>query len=289
MELTNIPPPPPESDEKAQPPHHDYNQHRYQQLRGLVIHFRKEWPAVRLRQNFKRPLLPPFHTTKAPGGTCRWCKLPTGREHLKWHPNCVHAYRAAAAQSLRYLWAQGKRPDCPCGQPGQELDHKDALILAWTSGDPRRLVRAYSLDNILWLCRPCHREKTTNDLRLLSEMRATQICLIGLIPAPQDPSMGVNHWVLGTVDIQPQGGMPTRPSSRSEHYVEGWTANDDPGVLHQPRALQGGDPAVNAVRLFTARRTADPAFAAGEKVRPRSNPPAQDGLRAVSHPQTSAR
>ena len=230
MELTNLSPSPPESDEKDQPHHRDSNQHRYQQLRGLVIHFHKEWPTVRLRQNFKRPLLPPFHTTKATGGTCRWCKLPTGREHLKWHPNCVHAYRAAAAQSLRYLWAHVERPGCPCGQPGQELDHKDALILAWTSGDPRRLVRAYSLDNILWLCRPCHREKTTNDLRLLSSMRATHVCLIGLIPAPQDPSMGINHWVLA------EGGLAIniKKSTNGQHTATNTITRRRGPVTYRP-------------------------------------------------------
>lgn len=208
------------------------NQDRYRQLRGLAIHFRKEWPAVRLRRAFKRPLLPSFQTTTAPGGTCRWCKLPTGKRHLKWHAGCVHAYRAAVTQTLRRLWPPEKRPTCPCGQPGQELDHRDALILAWTSGNPRRLIRAYSLDNLLWLCRPCHRMKTTKDLRLLSDMRATQVCLIGLIPAPQNQSMGVEHWVLA------EGGLANniKKSTNGQHTATNTITMRRGPVTYRPEA-----------------------------------------------------
>ena len=208
------------------------NQDRYQQLRGLAIHFRKEWPAVRLRRAFKRPLLPSFQTTTAPGGACRWCNLPTGKKHLKWHPHCVHAYRAAVTQTLRRLSPPEKRPACPCGQPGQELDHRDALILAWTSGNPRRLIRAYSLDNLLWLCRPCHRKKTTKDLRLLSDMRATQVCLIGLIPAPQDQSMGVKHWVLA------EGGLANniKKGTNGQHTATNTITMRRGPVTYRPEA-----------------------------------------------------
>ena len=38
---------------------------------------------------------------------------------------------------------------------------------------------------------------------MLSEMRDQQTCLIGLIPSPNDPSMGVQHWVMA------EGGLAT--------------------------------------------------------------------------------
>ena len=51
------------------------------------------------------------------------------------------------------------RPNCPCGQEATELDHQDALVLAWTSGDPRRMMRAHTLANLTWLCEDCHRPR----------------------------------------------------------------------------------------------------------------------------------
>ena len=104
----------------------------------------------------------------------------------------VWAYRAATGQSVTHLWASG-RPACPCGAEAEELDHRDALVLAWTSGDPRRLVRAYGLSNLVWLCRGCHLAKTAEDLCRLSEMRSGQVCLLGMVMV-RDGDMGVRRW-----------------------------------------------------------------------------------------------
>ena len=88
------------------------------------------------------------------------------------------------------------------------MDHQDALALAWTSGDPRRQLRAYSLDNLRWLCRDCHRAKTRLDLQQLAEMRARQVCLAGAIPASgrQQPRC----WVLAEGGVAPQRGLGLR-------------------------------------------------------------------------------
>ena len=115
------------------------------------------------------------------------------------------AYQNATGQSIRGQWVgpdwvvnSQERTNCPCGTPGEELDHLDPLVLAWTSGDPRRIIRAFRLANLRWLCHPCHVTKTQGDLLALSEMRAGQVCLAGLIPHPgaHDPNLGKTEWIL---------------------------------------------------------------------------------------------
>ena len=175
----------------------------YRQLRGLSLHFRKHWPAIRRRAYFDRALFGAFGLYRGPKGICGWCDLPTAKKRTSWHQECVDAYRMATGQNLRHRWTIKERPPCPCGQQAQELDHQDALVLAWTSGDPRRMVRASALCNLIWLCRKCHREKTTEDLRRLSELRATHVCLMGLIPST-DPKMGIERWTCV------EGGLITR-------------------------------------------------------------------------------
>ena len=44
-----------------------------------------------------------------------------------------------------------------------ELDHHDALSVAWASGSEHRLIRALTLDNLRWLCHECHATKTGQD------------------------------------------------------------------------------------------------------------------------------
>ena len=172
------------------------NSTTYRQLRGLLVHFRAAWPRIRQDPTFRRGLFGTFKAYAGTAGKCRWCHLPTLRK-LRWHDDCVDAYRAATGQSLHSIWGTAKAPPCQCGQPANELDHQDALILAWTSGDPRRLVRAYSLNNLTWLCTQCHAKKTRRDLAHLKYMRDQHVCLAGLIPAPPTHhSLVRTDWVL---------------------------------------------------------------------------------------------
>ena len=53
-----------------------------------------------------------------------------------------------------------------------ELDHRDALSVAWASGNERRLVRALTLDNFQYLCRQCHIAKTADDRRRMNNLLA---------------------------------------------------------------------------------------------------------------------
>ena len=51
-----------------------------------------------------------------------------------------------------------------------ELDHRDALSVAWVSGNERRLLRALTLGNLQHLCRSCHIEKTADDRRRMNNL-----------------------------------------------------------------------------------------------------------------------
>ena len=164
----------------------------YRRLRGLLLHSKRRWPRIRRARRFHRGLFVPFPVGEGIPGICRWCELPT-RGKLRWHNGCLDAYRAAIGQSVTYLWTHQGRPPCPCGTAGTELDHQDALVLAWNTRDPHRMLRAASLKNLTWLCQKCHREKTTRDMSLLNELRQQQTCLMGLIPT-HDHRLGARYW-----------------------------------------------------------------------------------------------
>ena len=195
---------------------------RYRQLRGLLLHFRRAWPEIRRRRKFRRGLINTFPYHQGEGGVCRWCQLPTaqGAPRQRWDRDCITAYRAAVGGRLD---TNGQplvpHSDCPCGRPGQEVDHRDALVLAWTSGEPSRLLRAYSLDNLMWLCHDCHRAKTRLDLQQLAEMRAQQVCLAGDIPASRQQQP--RYWVLVEGSVTPQRGLGLRriPTTFSPQLV----------------------------------------------------------------------
>ena len=51
-----------------------------------------------------------------------------------------------------------------------ELDHRDALSVAWASGSQRRLIRALTLPNLRWLCHQCHATKTGQDRRRMRNL-----------------------------------------------------------------------------------------------------------------------
>ena len=181
---------------------------QYRQLRGLLNHFHQNREEITRARTFRRGLFPTFQRRQGEPGRCRWCRLIT-RGRTTWHRGCVGAYRNAAGQAVTRLWRRRRRPPCPCGLPGTELDHQDALVLAWTSGDTRRLLRAHTLQNLVWLCRPCHLRKTQEDLQQLGEMRAGQICLAGILWEAGSPP---GYWALahGGLVQNPRGREPDR-------------------------------------------------------------------------------
>ena len=46
-----------------------------------------------------------------------------------------------------------------CGDPSDEMDHRLAINVARALG-PVAMLRAFTPDNLRWLCKSCHRRKT---------------------------------------------------------------------------------------------------------------------------------
>ena len=77
--------------------------------------------------------------------------------------------------------ASGQHPDeiqhtlCEiCGDPSDEMDHRLAIEVARTLG-PAAMLRAFTLDNLRWLCQSCHRRKTRQDRRLAKFLSACSL------------------------------------------------------------------------------------------------------------------
>ena len=77
--------------------------------------------------------------------------------------------------------ASGQHPDeiqytlCEiCGDPTDEMDHRLAIEVARALG-PAAMLRAFTLDNLRWLCRSCHRRKTRQDRRLAKFLAACSL------------------------------------------------------------------------------------------------------------------
>ena len=140
---------------------------RQRQLRGLVLHHRRH-PADHSRRLVNRTTRwkePPAN------GICRWCYERTAHIKTRWHPYCLNAYRVAS----------GQHPDeiqhtlCEiCGDPSDEMDHRLAINVARALG-PATMLRAFTPDNLRWLCRNCHRRKTRQDRRLAKFLTACSL------------------------------------------------------------------------------------------------------------------
>ena len=140
---------------------------RQRQLRGLVLHQRRH-PADHPRRLINRTAKwrePPVN------GICRWCYELTASPGTRWHLYCLNAYRVAS----------GQHPDeiqhtlCEiCGDPSDEMDHRLAIEVARALG-PTAMLRAFTLDNLRWLCRSCHRRKTRQDRRLAKFLAACSL------------------------------------------------------------------------------------------------------------------
>ena len=133
---------------------------RRRQLRGLVLHHRRH-PAEHPRRLVNRTASwgePPVN------GICRWCYERTANIKTRWHLYCLNIYRVAS----------GQHPDeiqhtlCEiCGDSSDEMDHRLAIEVARALG-PEAMLRAFTPENLRWLCRGCHRHKTRQD-RLLAK------------------------------------------------------------------------------------------------------------------------
>ena len=114
-------------------------------------------------------------------GQCRWCRQGglTTRAH-SWHPDCVKAYRIARGMTTQAgsNWPLVPLTACVlCGadEPPapSECDHiiplavghelREAGILHWW--------KAWTIQNLQWLCRGCHVKKTAVDRQQIAALR----------------------------------------------------------------------------------------------------------------------
>ena len=140
---------------------------RRRQLRGLVLHHQRH-PSEHPRRLVNRTVRwgePPVN------GICRWCYEPTAGIKLRWHLYCLNAYRVASGQHPDEM----HRTLCEmCGGPPDEIDHRLAIRVARALG-PAAMLRAFTLDNLRWLCRNCHRRKTRQDRQLAKFLSACSL------------------------------------------------------------------------------------------------------------------
>ena len=104
-------------------------------------------------------------------GVCRWCYELTASPKTRWHLYCLNAYRVASGQHPDEM----QRTLCEiCGDPPDEMDHRLSIEVARALG-PAAMLRAFTLDNLRWLCRSCHRRKTRQDRRLAKFLTACSL------------------------------------------------------------------------------------------------------------------
>ena len=177
---------------------------RYRGLRGLVRHVVRDQKPGDIRYPLSggavrgRQAVGAFQG-KAPRGICKWCGLAIqeGRARM-WHGSCVDWYSIARGQRTgkngRLLFRDPARrciqpddPDCrhwncpmacqACGAQvtehaayrGLELDHIMAIGVAARLGF-RFYVRAFTPDNLWWICRECHKVKTAYDRAFMQSL-----------------------------------------------------------------------------------------------------------------------
>ena len=142
-------------------------------LRGLVRHARRTQARYPGSSGRNRRLVYQLTAYKKTRGTCLWCGDPTGPPRRCWHQSCATAYLVARGEvsdpSTTPVISREDR--CTeCGDPAREIDHRDSLGAASRSGSWRRLIRAYTVTNLRWLCRDCHASKTRRDRREQAEL-----------------------------------------------------------------------------------------------------------------------
>ena len=144
------------------------NRMRGRRLRGLVLHHRRH-PSAHPRRLVTR-------TASWGEQSCprRLSLVPRahGRHtsHLARLLPCM-AYRVASGQKplgIQVTMCEG------CGGPAGELDHRLAINVARAMG-PDALRRAFTLENLHWLCSSCHRRKTRLDRRLARFLSACSL------------------------------------------------------------------------------------------------------------------
>ena len=104
-------------------------------------------------------------------GICRWCYELTASPKTRWHRCCLNAYRVASGQHADEIQHTLREI---CGDPSDEMEHRLAIGVARALG-AAAMLRAFTLDNLRWLCRSCHRRKTRQDRRLAKFLSACSL------------------------------------------------------------------------------------------------------------------
>ena len=155
----------------------DLTAERVRQFRGLLYHYarlEKQWekmPWMERANRTSRALVGTMNLGKGKRGICRWCQRST-EPRKTWHTPCVEAYIVAGGRTDLFQKSVIEYAPCPCGADATEVDHVIPLMLAKARGDRRGILRAYTLDNLQWLCQDCHRKKTAVDVRRIANVKA---------------------------------------------------------------------------------------------------------------------
>lgn len=140
---------------------------RRRQLKGLVLHHRRH-PSAHPRRLVKRTRA--WGEPRVPGNCC-WCLEHTASLNTSWHPYCLNSFRVASGQHPDEI----QKTLCEiCGDPSDEIDHRLSIEVARALGSAA-LLRAFTLDNLRFLCRSCHRRKTRQDRKLARFLRACSL------------------------------------------------------------------------------------------------------------------
>ena len=147
---------------------------RRRRLRGLVRHHRMH-PSAHPRRLVTRTASWGEPSVRS---VCRWCGEHASSIQLTWHGYCLDAYRVASGQKpgMQLTMCEG------CAGPADELDHRLAINVARALG-PQALRRAFTLENLQWLCSSCHRRKTRLDRRLARFLSACSMDWRGALRA----------------------------------------------------------------------------------------------------------
>ena len=116
-----------------------------------------------------RALVSPAANWRKKKGMCPWCNEPSSEPQPGWHPLCRRYY--FAARGATYYEVNGiatplaaKTPCAKCGGAATEIDHIVSLAVARNTSNTE-MLKAWTVQNLQWLCASCHSSKTAADIR----------------------------------------------------------------------------------------------------------------------------
>lgn len=114
-----------------------------------------------------RSLVSPATNWRKIKDNCPWCNEPSNEPGSGWHLQCLRYYHAARG-ATHYEWDGKPKPLVPrtpcaeCGNVAQKIDHIIPLVTARSSGGTE-MLKAWTPQNLQWLCASCHGSKTWTD------------------------------------------------------------------------------------------------------------------------------